>query len=470
VENGRAGGDTTLTDFAVTHPLRPLVLASNLTWAMYAAAAAIVFMLCRPYVPSATLVSWSVAAATFVTAWGTINAAVLIRNPDAEELVRTWSRAARFIIYGSNVIVVLAIWLLLPSCPRDVQLMLGLFFAFNSPMQVIASPENVLANRVGILAVGGSLVLWFGSTGHELHLLFALFAGGIGLGLFVLADVIPKTVGAVVSERLASDEAARRLETALAEVASERDAKTRFIASASHDLGQPLQAAALFFDQVQRAPDASLRAIAATGVVRALASADQLLSHMLNHLRLEADAVEPMASSVVLGPILRRLAGQCAPAAAEAGMAIKVVDSQRIILVDPALFDRAIGNLIGNAVLHSNGTRILIGATLRSGGLRIWVIDDGRGVGRSDARHLFDDYYRGAEALVPGKGGFGLGLGSVRRIAGLLGGSAGLDSRWTSGAAFYVELPAIGGGRFGLSRRRQERTGGSSNADMSDSR
>ncbi len=69
------------------------------------------------------------------------------------------------------------------------------------------------------------------------------------------------------------------------------------------------------------------------------------------------------------------------------------------------------------------------------------MIDDGVGVGRSDAKHIFDDYYRGVNSQAATRSGFGLGLSSVRRIAGLMGGEAGLDPRWLGGAAFYLQFP-----------------------------
>jgi signal transduction histidine kinase len=234
----------------------------------------------------------------------------------------------------------------------------------------------------------------------------------------------------------------RELERALAAVAAERDAKTQFIAAASHDLGQPLQAASLFFDQTLRAPNAVQRSQAADGVRKAFESADQLLSHMLNHLRLEADAVDPQFVRLSVGPVMARIAAQFSPAANAAGITIKVVHTGLKLWMDRVLLERALGNLVNNAIEHSGATRIVMG--LRGAGsdfVRIWVLDDGRGVAPGDADHLFEDYYRGSAPAVTT--GFGLGLSSVRRIATLLHGDAGLDLRWQSGAAFYLQFPTL---------------------------
>jgi signal transduction histidine kinase len=428
-------------DFAVTHPLRPLAKASVLCWFVYGAAAVIVALICRPYVPPLTMTIWVICAAIFMVVWATLNIAIILRRPDARELVLQWSKASRFLGYGATVIVVSALLLFLGHCPRNLQIMLGLFFLNSPSLAVIATPENVTSNRVSIATVGGSLTTWFLIHGDFTQQLFGLFVFAISTGLMILCDVIPKTVAAVVSERIASDDAVYALESANAAVTAERDAKTHFIAAASHDLGQPLQAAALFFDQVVRAPDAASRERAEKGVRRAFASSEQLLGHMLNHLRLEADAVVPQILRVSLGSALSRLAAQFQPSAAAAGITIHVVPTRLSLLIDPALLDRAMGNLISNAITYSRGQRILLGAQTRGEKIRIWVIDDGTGVDTVDADYIFDDYFRGTSTRAATKGGFGLGLASARRIATLFGGHAGLDSRWRCGAAFYLAFP-----------------------------
>ncbi len=437
-------------DFAVTHPLRPVALAGALTWAMFLIASVAVYWQCAPHVPAARLTPWAVLTGGFIALWLGFLATMAVRRPRPDELVQIWGRAARFLVYGSHGIVVLAIWGFLQFCPTVLQHLLALFFLFNSPMQMIATPESVTANRIGVVMTNGSLVLWFALFGGPMAAPVIGFALMLGIALLMLGNIIPQTVNAVVHERLASDQTARLLNDALSQVAAERDAKTRFIATASHDLGQPLQAASLFFDQTLRAPDHASRAAAAEGVRRAFAAADQLLGHMLNHLRLEADKVQPIASQVALGALLARVAAQHALAAKAAGLRIRLVATRRTLVLDPVLLERAFGNLLANAIQHSGASDVLIGVRLRgadsadsAGWLRLWVIDNGAGIGRADAARIFDDYYRGSDSRAAVKSGFGLGLSSVRRIAALMHGSAGLAPDWLGGAAFYLEFPYV---------------------------
>ena len=91
--------------------------------------------------------------------------------------------------------------------------------------------------------------------------------------------------------------------------------------------------------------------------------------------------------------------------------------------------------------MHSGASKLLM--FCRSAGaqrLRIYVVDNGVGIGSIDAKHIFQDFYRGSDSRERVKTGFGLGLSSVRRIAELMGGRAGLDPRWIHGSAFYMEF------------------------------
>ena len=71
----------------------------------------------------------------------------------------------------------------------------------------------------------------------------------------------------------------------------------------------------------------------------------------------------------------------------------------------------------------------------------VWVIDNGTGMLAKDSPHIFDDYFQSSSTRDQVRGGFGLGLSSVKRIAKLLGGDAGLDAGWRGGAAFFVTVP-----------------------------
>ena len=130
------------------------------------------------------------------------------------------------------------------------------------------------------------------------------------------------------------------------------------------------------------------------------------------------------------------------PAAALANVSIHAMPCRLVVRADPALVRRALGNLIGNAIRHAKAKRILIGARRRGSSVRLWVIDDGTGIPAIDIQRLFEDYVQGSDHGADIRGGFGLGLATTRRLARLVGGDAGLEPDWVSGAAFWLELPS----------------------------
>ena len=428
----------------VTYALKVSTFASVVGLFMFSVACYLTYHVFSDIVPVSKLHPWLAGTLLLLVVWLALDLALLLRRPSTSELIRVWAPTARGILLGTDAVVVASIWLFLPYADQPMLLMMMIFYACHIPTQVLCSPENTEINRVGIVAVLGSAAAFLLMYGGELERIVAVFLIVFGVLIYFMSDIIRNSVRGAVTARLISEATSEDLTRALAAVAEERDAKTRFIAAASHDLGQPLQAANLFFDQVMRSPDEASRARAAQGVQRAFAAADQLLSHMLNHLRLEADAVDPHFSVIDLDQCFCRLRTQHQPLAHENGIELRLAGTNRKAFLDPPLLDRAIGNLLNNAIIHSGATKVLLCAReTPARKLRIYVIDDGVGIGSADAKHVFQDFYRGSGSKAVTKGGFGLGLSSVRRIAELMGGAATLDRRWIRGAAFCLEFPAF---------------------------
>jgi signal transduction histidine kinase len=401
------------------------------------------WLMFRPFVPPSHMLPWLVGSGAFLLSWLMIDIILLFLNTEDPSLFGLWENLANYVRLVSNLIVLATVWLFLPFVPHDLQLTMTIFYVAHVSTQILTMPGRGPINAIGSVIVLGSVTICTLINGGSHSISIAIFVGAFCVVTAVLSLVVSQLIGDVMAQRRQSDVAALRLEDALAAVAAERDAKTRFMAAASHDLGQPLQAASLYFDQTLMARDLSQRTNAIEGVRKAFDATEQLLAHMLNHLRLDADAVEPQFSKIKLAALFQSLASQYKPLAQTKGLDIAVFAGGQEVYTDKVLLERALGNLINNAINHSQGTRVfLVARALSQARLRIWVLDDGRGVCADDAPSIFSDYYRGQQASGFGVVGFGLGLSSVKRIAQLLGGDAGLDHGWTSGAAFYVDLAA----------------------------
>jgi signal transduction histidine kinase len=404
----------------------------------------LIYFLYRPLVPTNIMQLWLIVALGVMAFVVCVNIAFIVRRPDTQELLRVWRAIDKKVPMLFDLIAAMSIWLLFPKGGTDLQLISVAFCVGYVPLQMISDPENTFGNRFSIFAVLGSFAGWLLFNGSATQQILAVLVIIYGAVLFFAADAFRNVVVAAVARHQESERSAMALRQAVGEIAAERDAKTRFIASASHDLGQPLQAASLFAGHLTDADTPTERAAALNGVQRAVADAQRLVGDMLSHLRLEADAVAPRVSNFALRPALMALAAQFGPAAKLQNIAIIVAPTSGQVTADAALFDRAVGNLLANAIAHSGGTRILVGARKAAPDkVAIWVIDDGTGIADNDRVHIFDDYYQSSRTRENVRGGFGLGLSSVKRIAALLGGDAGLDARWRGGAAFFMTVPAI---------------------------
>lgn len=339
---------------------------------------------------------------------------------------------------AANIPMVATAFLLLPSASNELRLAAGIFTLGATAVLMFGSIRKPPAPGRGALspiALPAAMAVIFITNPAPYSL---------GIGLFFAASIIAFMAarGLVQSIFNSAHAANLKAEAALAEARAEREARTRFLESASHDLGQPLQAARLFFDSAMRAPTEAARTTAAGKVEWALDTTQNQLAQMLDHLRLEAGAIAAKPSDVAIGPLLAHLAEVNAPAATAAGIALIAHPSTAHAAADPMLLERALANLIGNAVRHARARTIHLISQRTPGTIKLWVLDDGAGVPLADAARLFDDYFQGSDHGDSIRGGFGLGLASVRRISALLGGRCGHQPRRRGGSAFWLEIPA----------------------------
>ena len=218
-------------------------------------------------------------------------------------------------------------------------------------------------------------------------------------------------------------------------------AKSHFLATASHDLRQPVTAACLYMDLLnRRLTDPDARALADM-VELSLQGLRGLLSGLLELARLEAGVVRPDRAAFPLDALLQRLAGEFAGQARATGLRLAVPATPLAVLTDQVMLELILRNLIGNALKYTDRGGILVEAAEEDGGVvRIDVRDTGRGIPGDQIARIFEDYYQGGDPADP-SGGFGIGLATVRRIADVLGLRIGVASRVSVGSTFSVRVP-----------------------------
>lgn len=400
--------------------------------------------------PAYLLAGWLAAMVLLLLIFALLAGLFVLLKP-ADPQVGGWRRAGAAISVGVSVMMAISPWILLPNASPALLHLMVLLYVWYLTTAVMSANAAVPISAFQVIVLTGSLAAFLLWRDVELARPFAVFLVLIAASMLVLRDLGRKAVIRAIEERLVSERAEADTRMALAAAAAERDAKTRLIAAASHDMQQPLQAASLFFENVLDAPDADARERAVAGARRAFASTRQLIAQMLDHLRLDAGVIVPEIQAVNLGSLIADVVGAHTPSARVEGLRLTAMPSRLRVEADPALLGRALGNLVANAIRHSQGRRVVVGARLSNGVATLWVIDDGQGVADTEDRRLFDDFASAPSSATGPRPGFHLGLASARRALELMGGAAGVDRRWRRGSAFYLRL-----GRVVIGRRDGE--------------
>jgi signal transduction histidine kinase/CheY-like chemotaxis protein len=239
-----------------------------------------------------------------------------------------------------------------------------------------------------------------------------------------------------------------RIEKERAEAASV--AKTRFLATASHDLRQPVHAMNLFVPALKalsNRPEISPPIVSgiADRLQSALDTMAQLLNRLLDLSRLDAGAMQPRPGPTALQPLLRKVCDEVTQQARNKGLRLRVRDGGLAVHADPAVLYTILSNLAGNAVRYTERGGVLLAARRRGERVRIEVWDTGVGIGASDLPHVTEEFFQveGTPRDASQSRGFGLGLAIVKRSADLLGSPLFCRSRPGHGSVFAVELPAV---------------------------
>lgn len=386
---------------------------------------------------------WLAATGLFLTGWLVAWARFITHPPDDQAILDRWIPGAKAGMTLSNIATAGGVWVFLPVAEPELRALLIVLYAWYLIIQFAAATEATQVLRSAVILVLGSLTAWLLVAKPPHFLPLALFLPLFGATLIAIRRFVRQAVVKETAARAAADAARRELDAALTVLARERDAKTQFIRAASHDLQQPLQAAALFLDRVRPGGRAAEQAPSLGGLRQALTAARSLVAAMLEHLKLEGGVVRPQVTSIEAGEVFDRVLLTQGPAAAAAGMRISVAGRRVRLRADPSLLARAVENLVANAVRHSGGRRVLMGARAQGGLVTLWVADDGRGLAADDEARIFNPFEQGAH--VGDAGGFGLGLASTRGLVALMDGACGVRPGVTKGAAFYIRLPGAGG-------------------------
>ena len=254
-----------------------------------------------------------------------------------------------------------------------------------------------------------------------------------------VAETLERAVKARTAELV---EVNRQLAEAKDEAERANLSKTHFLAAASHDLLQPLNAARLFVSalSVKRLGDSTRELVSQTST--ALDSVEDLLESLFEISRLDAGAIQPEVRTIDLDRILTALRVEFAPLARSRGLAFEVAETGLFVASDVRMLRRVLQNLIANAIRYTDEGKVSLTAQANQGEVTIAVTDTGPGIAQHEQVLVFDEFRRlDATRKIPGHG---LGLAIVRRTCLKLGHKVALSSAPGAGAMFTVTLPQEG--------------------------
>ena len=235
------------------------------------------------------------------------------------------------------------------------------------------------------------------------------------------------------------------LAQAKAEAEDANITKTRFLAAASHDLLQPLNAARLYTtslcERLRLEWPRSEPARLAANVDASLEAVEDILGALLEITQIDAGATRVEIGSVDLGDLLRQLGVDFAPTAAKRRLTLTIVPCSLVVTSDRLLLRRLLRNLISNALKYTALGGVLVGAR-RAGAtnVRLDVFDTGCGIPQAKQRLIFREFER-LQNVPDGTPGAGLGLSIVDRLSRVLGHEVTLASVVGKGSRFSVIVP-----------------------------
>ncbi|WP_432695098.1 NahK/ErcS family hybrid sensor histidine kinase/response regulator [Marinobacterium sp. YM272] len=249
------------------------------------------------------------------------------------------------------------------------------------------------------------------------------------------------TLNSRLFEEIAEREQAEREMARARDVAETANlSKDKYLAAASHDLLQPMNAARLLVSALRERELPTYEGDLVERVHLALSGAEHLLSDLLDISKLDQNAVKPDYQAFSVRQLLFNLEAEFQPIAEEAGIELKFRAPDVAVLSDMRLLSRILRNLIGNAIRYTDQGRVLVALRKRRGELLIEVWDTGQGIPEEKRQEIFKEFQQLGRR--PGRnGGVGLGLAIVERIARVLDYTIRVDSIENQGSRFSFQVP-----------------------------
>ncbi|QBM19123.1 sensor histidine kinase RcsC [Marinobacter sp. JH2] len=224
--------------------------------------------------------------------------------------------------------------------------------------------------------------------------------------------------------------------------------KDKYLAAASHDLLQPLNAARLMVSALQEGALPERESKMVRQAHRALEGAEELLADLLDISKLDQQAMKPDFIHLDINELVRDLGEEFSAVAANEELDFRIRSTSAFVHTDPRMLARIVRNLLSNAFRYTRQGGVLLAVRMRDEEVQLQVWDTGVGIAPEKLREIFAEFHQVLPHGAGGRQGAGLGLAIVERMVGVLGCRIDVASKLGQGSRFTLTLSRASAPRY----------------------
>jgi signal transduction histidine kinase len=381
-------------------------------------------------------------------ALSTVARLVLIRTylkvkPPVEDWRRWASWAIATALFGGSCWGLGALFLM-DTAPPEYQFMVLLTCAALAAGAITAFGTYLPSYYCNLFTIMVPSCIWSALHGDALHGTYAILCVLWMAVVAILANSFSKLLIESLALQFANLDLANDLlrQKELAEAANV--AKSNFLASASHDLRQPVHALSMFVGALRDRPLDEPSGRLVRQIQNSVGALDSLFGAILDISRLDAGVIDPRPRAFAIQPLLERICRDEMPEVDRKGIALRLLSCSQTVQTDPVLLERVLRNLISNAVRYTDKGRVVVGCR-RGVRLSIEVWDSGRGIPADQQELIFQEFYQIGNPERDRARGLGLGLAIVQRLTHILRIPMQMRSHVDRGSVFKLSVELAAG-------------------------